>query len=227
MGLIGVPLTAAVAMSASSVIRAPKGVEAQVFERLPESGVTNPVTSVLLNFRSFDTLLEVTVLILAVLGARAIAQAGERNAFPGPAYQELVLQGYVRWAAPVFVLAASYLLWVGGHAPGGAFQAGAVLAAGGVLLRLSGLFGMIAWPRSLERAVWGLGTAVFLAVGLVTAYGPEAFLEYPKASSKILILVIESACTVSIAAILYALFATGRDDSGSGELSGMTPHDGE
>lgn len=37
-------------------------------ERVPESGVSNPVTAVLLNFRSYDTLLELAVLLAAILG---------------------------------------------------------------------------------------------------------------------------------------------------------------
>jgi multisubunit Na+/H+ antiporter MnhB subunit len=37
-------------------------------ERVPESGVSNPVTAVLLNFRAYDTLLELAVLMAAILG---------------------------------------------------------------------------------------------------------------------------------------------------------------
>ena len=42
---------------------------AQVFANMGKSGVSNPVTAVLLNFRGYDTLLEIVVLFLAALGA--------------------------------------------------------------------------------------------------------------------------------------------------------------
>lgn len=39
---------------------------AQVAAQLPASGVDHPVTAVLLNFRGYDTLLEIAVLLVAV-----------------------------------------------------------------------------------------------------------------------------------------------------------------
>ena len=44
------------------------GLSAQVAANLQTSGVSNPVTAVLLNFRGYDTLLEMVVLLLALLG---------------------------------------------------------------------------------------------------------------------------------------------------------------
>ena len=49
-----------------------------------------------------------------------------------------MLDTLTRLLVPVLILVAAYLLWVGAHAPGGAFQAGSVLGAAGVLLLLSG-----------------------------------------------------------------------------------------
>ena len=95
---------------------------------LADSGVSNPVTAVLLNFRAYDTLLELAVLLTAVLGILALGKAR-------PGYQPVgpVFDGLARWLVPVLILMAAYLLWAGAHAPGGAFQAGATLAAAGVL----------------------------------------------------------------------------------------------
>jgi hypothetical protein len=45
-----------------------------VESKLHQSGVKNPVTAVLLNFRDYDTLLELTVLLLALLGANALSK---------------------------------------------------------------------------------------------------------------------------------------------------------
>ena len=46
----------------------PTGLEEQVATHLDTSGVGNPVTAVLLNFRGYDTLLEMAVLLVALLG---------------------------------------------------------------------------------------------------------------------------------------------------------------
>ena len=45
----------------------------QSMQRLPETGLGNPVTAVLIAFRSFDTMLEKVVLVLAVVGVWSLA----------------------------------------------------------------------------------------------------------------------------------------------------------
>ena len=47
---------------------------------LAQSGVTHPVTAVLLNFRGYDTLLEIAVLLIALIGLTAVAHRGEAPA---------------------------------------------------------------------------------------------------------------------------------------------------
>ena len=127
---------------------------------------------------------------------------------PGP-----VLETLARLLVPVMILVAGYLLWVGGQAPGGAFQAGSVLAAAGVLLLLSG------WrldPRLSGFALRLLlvtGIATFLLVALATLLGGQ-LLQYPLAQAKTLILIIESMATVSIGVTLIALFIGSRPSSG-------------
>lgn len=53
----------------------------EVTANLAESGVSNPVTAVLLNFRAYDTLLELAVLLAAALGILALgpARSGARE----------------------------------------------------------------------------------------------------------------------------------------------------
>lgn len=209
----GVIVAAIVGVLGSAILTLPPeatGLAADVNGKLNQAGAMNPVTAVLLNFRGYDTLLEVTVLLLAVLGAQALAAAGSRDdtGHIGAPINP-VLTGFVRVIAPVMIVVAGYLLWVGGHAPGGAFQAGAVLAALGVLLRLGG----VNWTRHLsargERLLLVAGLAVFLAVGLGTVSGERHLLEFSPVAAKWLMLVIEAVTTVSIAAILLALFCSG------------------
>lgn len=183
------------------VVRLPDAVAAN----LAASGVDHPVTAVLLNFRGYDTLLEVAVLLLALVGALALARPHAARA-AAPAHP--LLQTLARLLAPLMVLVAGYLLWIGAHAPGGAFQAGAVLAAAGVLLRLAGLLPTWAQPSLLLRSGLALGLAVFVAVAAAVLW-QGSLLQYPLAAAGALILLIEAGLTLSIGLTLAGLYLAG------------------
>ena len=186
------------------------GMSAPVAENLSTSGVSNPVTAVLLNFRAYDTLLEKAVLLLAVVAAWSLSMAPrEPVSSPGR-----VLDVFVRLLVPLMIVVASYLLWVGAHAPGGAFQAGAVLAAVAVLLLLSGKSLPAGWAGWPLRALLTLGLGVFIAVGAAVMFFGYRFLEYPPDQAGNLILLIEVVATVSIAVALATLFMGGRPRRG-------------
>jgi multisubunit Na+/H+ antiporter MnhB subunit len=177
--------------------------------RLGESGVSNPVTAVLLNFRAYDTLLEVAVLLIALLGVASLADlstTSEEVYFASPE-DSMLLASMLRFVLPLAVLIAAYLLWAGAHAPGGAFQAGAVLAAIGVLLKLTERIQPEIEPSLGLRLITVLGLAVFSLVALSMLVFGQAFLEYPRHLAGVLILIIESALTFSIGLILTLLFA--------------------
>ncbi len=181
-----------------------------VHTNLEVSGVSNPVTAVLLNFRAYDTLLELAVLLAAVLGILSLGDARPAHAPSGA-----VLSSLTRWLVPLIILVSAYLLWAGAHAPGGAFQAGALLAAAGVLMRLAG-YPSAGLPR--ETALRGMsvvGVAVFLAVGLTAMLAGRAFLGYPNAWAGGLILLIETAATLAIAATLVTAYLCGEPEQWS------------
>ena len=173
-----------------------------VHGQLAQTGVSHPVTAVLLNYRGYDTLLEIAVLLLALLAILAVV--GEAPASPTRA-AHTVLQALARLAVPLMVVVAVYLLWAGAFRPGGAFQAGALLAAAAVLLHLVGLLPSWSRPRLGLRIGLAAGFALFLAVaaGLLTQ---GSLLQSPPAAAGVLILLIESGLTVSLALILAGLF---------------------
>ncbi len=176
----------------------------EVFEKLGNSGVSNPVTAVLLNFRAWDTLLELAVLLAAILGIKALGK-------PEAAYvSESVFRDLAAWLAPLLVLMAGYILWVGAHAPGGAFQAGALLAGAGIILRLAGKpDGGLPHNDTGLRLGLALGTTVFLLVGLGMMLNGQHLLEFPEEQAKWWILLIETAATVSIGMTLTLAFIGG------------------
>ncbi len=176
----------------------------EVFANLHVSGVSNPVTAILLNFRAYDTLLELAVLLVAGLGILALGSARSGYAASSP-----VLSSLTHWLVPIIVLTSGYLLWAGAHAPGGAFQAGALLAAGGVLLHLAG-YASGGLPRGIVlRGLLVIGVAVFLTMGLGTMLAGRPLLDYPPTWAGSLILTIEAAATLGIAATLVIAFLCG------------------
>jgi len=178
---------------------------ARVDAALAASGVSHPVTAVLLAFRGYDTLLEVGVLLLTVVVAAALREAQPDGADRIGAANPL-LHAVTGVLLPLMLLVAGYLLWAGSTRPGGAFQAGAVLAACGVLLRLSGTrLGWLEHPWLL-RAGLAAGLLAFVAVGTASLLTGAAFLAYPEALAGALILFIETALSVSIGLALLSLF---------------------
>lgn len=195
LGLAGLLVASVLALPVSW-----QGLTAPAMQQLGASGVSNPVTATLLNYRGYDTLLEVGVLLLAVLGVWILDAEAPVPAAPADPILGLLL----RVLLPLAVLAAGYLLWVGAHAPGGAFQGAALLAAGGVLWHLARPLSL---PVSLPmRAAVALGFAVYLGVGVATAVLGGGFLTFAPAQAGALILLIESAAMLSIAVIMVALF---------------------
>jgi multisubunit Na+/H+ antiporter MnhB subunit len=173
-----------------------------VATHLGESGVSHPVTAVLLNYRGYDTLLEIAVLLLALLAILAVV--GEKR-IASPSTTHPVLQTLARLATPSIIVMAVYLLWAGAFRPGGAFQAGALLAAAAVLLHLVGLLPGWRTPRLRLRLGIAAGFAVFLTVA-AALLTQGSLLKYPPQAAGGLILLIESALTLSLALILAGLF---------------------
>lgn len=182
------------------------GLSEQVAAQLPASGVENPVTAVLLNFRGYDTLLEIAVMSLAVMGIWSLAVMPRRRVgAPGP-----VLAFLVQVLVPFMILLGAYLLWAGSHEAGGAFQAGAVFAAAMVLVLLAGAplpSALSHWPL---RLLLMLGLMTFAGVGVVMMPLEGRFLEYPPTLAKHLILLVEAAAAVSIGMILASALRGGR-----------------
>ena len=171
---------------------------------LGETGVSNPVTAVLLDYRGYDTLLELLVVAIAAVAAGALAP---RRAEPRP-IRGPVAETTAALLAPAIVTTAGYVLWIGAKAPGGAFQAASLLAGALILLDVTGKGAPPHGPAA-SRALAGLGVLAFVAVGVAVAPATGAFLDYPAPIAGDLILAVEAAATVGVAIGLRALFRAG------------------
>ncbi|MDF1615426.1 hydrogen gas-evolving membrane-bound hydrogenase subunit E [Desulfurivibrio dismutans] len=178
------------------------GPAAVTSEAMPLSGVSNQVTAVLLNFRSFDTLLELAVLLLAVIGIWSLGRAARPPA--GMAVNPILLT-MIRGILPFAILVAGYLVWLGEHAPGGAFQGGAVLGAAGILLALAGRPLPSFCPRPLLRATLVGGSLIFLGLAAVPLAMGKLFFQYPAEQAGAFILAIEATAAISIGLALCLL----------------------
>ncbi len=177
----------------------------QVISQLPVSGVGNPVTAVLLNFRAYDTLLELAVVLTAVLTVLTLNEKRADYEVSSP-----LLQGMTRWLVPLLVVTAGYLLWVGADAPGGAFQAGAMLAAAMILLQLAYPSMRQEFNLYLLKVLLVIGIFIFVLVGLWMMSLNDDFLAFTPAWAGALILIIETAATLSIATALTLAYMGGR-----------------
>jgi multisubunit Na+/H+ antiporter MnhB subunit len=197
-------LGAALILAMLDLAPPPVQLPAEVAAKLGASGVSHPVTAVLLNFRGYDTLIEIAVLLLALLGL--LAARGPRDEEADAAAEgDPVLQRLARLAMPAMLMVGAYLLWAGAFRPGGAFQAGAVLAAAAVLFHLAGLLPSWDTPSLALRAGLVAGFLVFLAVAAALV-ASGALLQYPPQHAGALILVIEAGLTASLGLTLAGLF---------------------
>jgi multisubunit Na+/H+ antiporter MnhB subunit len=185
----------------------PEGLVEESLAALPRSGVKNPVTAVLLNYRGYDTLLEVAVLLLAIVGVWSLQPA------PGDSLdreKRPLLLSLLRFALPVLILCSGYLLWIGAFAPGGAFQGGALLGGAMVLALLGGLLRDVLSRINLLRIGLVLGLTVFIGIAGTGVLITGSLLGYPNGLAGTLILLVESAALVSIGLTLGLLYWGGR-----------------
>ncbi|QDG53005.1 sodium:proton antiporter [Persicimonas caeni] len=203
--LAAVALLAVGSAVAWTIITTPDspGLAEPVGAQLENIGVSNPVTAVLLDLRAYDTLLEVVVLFMALVAVWSLRAPSRSLAGPASA----ALRSVVSLLTPLMIIVGGYLLWKGAFAPGGAFQAGAVIASAGVLLLLSELPALRTRRMVALRTGVAAGVFVFAGIGLGCIAVGARFLEYPDGWSKTLILVIEAVSTVSIALVLVGVFA--------------------
>jgi len=205
-----ITLAAGLGYAVLSLPEQPQYLPELVIDNMHESGVSHPVTAVLLNFRGYDTLLEMVVLLLALLAVWSLDMPASHQKTTHKTAPSLVLDILTRLLTPVLILVTAYLLWVGAHAPGGAFQAGSVLAASGVLLLLAG------WRVSDKltgfplRVVLIAGPSVFIIISVLTMLFEGHLLKYPPAQAGLYIVILETVAALSIGTTLAALFMGAR-----------------
>jgi multicomponent Na+:H+ antiporter subunit B len=135
-----------------------------------EEGSANIVTSVVVNYRAFDTLLEVIVLFASAAGVAFLIGGRSRMQYREASH-------IVKTAVPIanlLVFITGAVVVLRGHlSPGGGFAGGAVIASGFILLSLAFRRTVRGTMFIVLETVMGLG---ILAVGLLGVYYEGSFL---------------------------------------------------
>jgi multicomponent K+:H+ antiporter subunit A len=152
---------------------------------VPGGGGTNVVNVILVDFRGFDTLGEITVLAIAAIGIymllrdlRLDAPAVDEGGRPWSSdHHPLILATFSRLLLPLALMVAVFIFLRGHNLPGGGFIAGLIIA---VALVMQYLANGIAWtqPRlsgELHPLI-GLGLLMATATGLGSLYFGYPFL---------------------------------------------------
>jgi multisubunit Na+/H+ antiporter MnhB subunit len=203
---LSVTLFALLILAIADLPETVSGLEPQVLESLGKSGVSHEITAVLLNYRAYDTWLEVVVLLLAVIALLALQRTttptfGEKEPGLGP-----VMDLYGRIAVPLGLLVGGYLLWLGVQAPGGAFQAGSLVGAGLILAALGGVMSLVSPRGWIARAALAAGAILFaLAAAATLAFGSE-MLELRGDVASLVILALEAGVAAAVALTFAFLF---------------------
>jgi multicomponent Na+:H+ antiporter subunit B len=153
---------------------------------VPERHATNVVTSVMLDFRGFDTLGEEFILFAATIGVLALLRlARSEEEVPAdpdetnPTAASRSVAVVCATLAPPTAVLAIYVVLHGHLTPGGGFQGGVILAGALLLAYLAGSTvrsGPLSPIAGMELAK-GLGAAGFVAIAGAGLIFAAAFLE--------------------------------------------------
>lgn len=141
-----------------------------------ESGSANIVTSVVANYRSFDTLGEITVLFLAAAGIGVVLNLNKsKKKLFAEKEASLILNTGIKILFPLLLLAGSYIFVYGHLSPGGGFQGGAVIATAFLLKMLAEKDFKI--KESTITLVESTAGIIFVGLGLYGLISRGSFLQ--------------------------------------------------
>lgn len=138
-----------------------------------ETGSANMVTSIVANYRSFDTLGEVTVLFISALGISLLA--GTTNTMIERKKSGFILKAGSKVLMPILLVVGIYVITHGHLTPGGGFQGGSMIASSILLMLISDheFVPNINKFKILE----GLSGSVYIIIGLVGISATGYFLK--------------------------------------------------
>ncbi|ACS33209.1 membrane bound oxidoreductase, MbxF subunit (MbxF) [Thermococcus gammatolerans EJ3] len=129
-----------------------------------QTGAVNAVTAIVVNYRGFDTLGEVTVLFIASTGVGALLWRKKKKR-TARAEGSVVLKTGTELLFPFVVLFGAYIFIHGHLTPGGGFPGGATIATAFLLLYMAFINYEI--PHRAFEKTEGLAGMGYVLVGLI------------------------------------------------------------
>ncbi|MDY6795285.1 MAG: hydrogen gas-evolving membrane-bound hydrogenase subunit E [Actinomycetota bacterium] len=150
-----------------------------------ETGSENAVTSVIINYRGYDTMGEVTVIFCALAGVLAVLgreKKGRIYAYTdhSKVRSSPIVRTFLIFLVPFIIMFSVYTILHGELAPGGGFQGGAVIGASMIIFTT--IFGL--WeasksiPQKLRIPLEGTAVMAFFVVGVAGLIGGGSFLTF-------------------------------------------------
>ncbi len=144
-------------------------------DSLNDTGSTNVVTGIVVNYRGFDTLGEVTVLFIASTGVGGLLYTSKRAKHIPELESSLIVRTGARLLFPLMLLFGVYIFIHGHLTPGGGFQGGSVIASAFLFLLLTDCNCNLDHKKfSVSESLAGL---TFVTVGLLGLYLAGSFLD--------------------------------------------------
>ena len=138
-----------------------------------DTGAANVVTAIVVNYRGFDTLGEVTVLFLAMTGLLAVLY-GIKVKRDVLTEASLILKAGSRLLFPLIFAYGAYIFIHGHLTPGGGFPGGAVIATGVFLMYAA--FRSYSMNRFWSTLAESLSGISFVVIGLLGIFKNGSFL---------------------------------------------------
>jgi len=160
-------------------IENPTTVGAYYLSKTPsELSVANVITAIVVNYRGFDTLGEVSVLFLAATGLGSILyrrrKEGEHSVAISKSSSQL-LQAGSKLIYPAILVLGAYVFIHGHLTPGGGFQGGAIIATGILLMMMS--YKDFHLNHSVLTWIESLAGITFATIGIAGLIVGKTFLE--------------------------------------------------
>ncbi len=168
-----------------------------ITQSINDTNVPNIVTSVLADYRGFDTMFETTVVFAAGLAVYAILRRTRRKIKVGKTedvdvlddaededldlpHQALIVRRVCCLLAPFMQLFALYVIAHGHHSPGGGFQGGVILGASFILIAISHDLQTLL-KRMKEKTnliLAAVGVLIYSGIGVLSMMLNKNFLDY-------------------------------------------------
>ena len=145
-----------------------------------ENNSANVVTSIVVSYRGFDTLGEVTVLFLAATGLGVILSRRKEDEEEESSPKEdeelsLIVKTAARILFPMIFLFGVYVFVHGHLTPGGGFQGGTIIATAYLMMFLS--YSDFHINHSVFKSIESFSGITFIVIGLVGLFTAGVFLK--------------------------------------------------